>query len=88
MERLGVVEGETVEIDKVLLIAQDDKVVTGTPTVVGAKVIARALGEGKGKKIIVFKYKSKVRYRRKKGHRQFYTSLAIEEIVQPPAEVA
>ncbi len=76
-------EGDTVELDKVLLIADDDKATVGTPTVEGAKVIATSQGEGKGKKIIVFKYKPKVRYRKKMGHRQFYTRLAIEKIISP-----
>ena len=57
----------------------------GNPTIKGAKVIATSLGEVKGDKIIVFKYKSKVRYRRKTGHRQIYTRLAISEIIKPGA---
>ena len=69
-------EGNTVELDKVLFIADGDKVTVGTPTIDGAKVIATSQGDGKGKKIIVFKYKSKVRYRKKTGHRQVYTRLA------------
>jgi len=48
-------------------------------------VIATSKGEGKAKKIIVFKYKSKVRYRKKTGHRQPYTSLAIDRIIEPEA---
>jgi len=83
VERLDVAEGNTVELDRVLLIADDDKVTVGTPTVDGAKVIATSLGEGKGKKIIVFKYKPKVRYRKKTGHRQLYTRLTIDKIVEP-----
>ncbi len=85
VDRLDVAEGDTVELDKVLLIADDDKVTVGTPTVGGAKVIATSQGEGKGKKIIVFKYKPKVRYRKKTGHRQFYTRLAIDKIIGPEA---
>ena len=81
VERLDVAEGDTVELDKVLLIADGDKVTVGQPIVEGAKVVATSQGEGKGEKIIVFKYKSKVRYRRKKGHRQFYTRLLIDRIV-------
>ncbi len=83
VERLDVLEGETVELDKVLLIADDGDVTVGMPTVEGAKVIATSQGEGKAKKIIVFKYKSKVRYRKKTGHRQLYTRLAIDKIVEP-----
>ncbi|MEE8373177.1 MAG: 50S ribosomal protein L21 [Dehalococcoidia bacterium] len=71
----------TVELDRVYLIADGDKVTVGKPTIAGAKVLASVVGDGRKKKVIVFKYKSKVRYRRKKGHRQSYTRLAINEIV-------
>ncbi len=85
MERLDVTEGNTVELDKVLLIAEGDKVTVGKPTVDGAKVIATSQGEGQGKKIIVFKYKPKVRYQKKTGHRQLQTRLVIDKIVTPEA---
>jgi len=78
-----VAEGNTVELDKVLLIADGDQVTIGTPTVDGAKVVATSKGSGKGKKVIVFKYKPKVRYRKKTGHRQQYTRLVIDKIVGP-----
>jgi large subunit ribosomal protein L21 len=81
VERLHAEEGNTIELDRVLLVAQGNKVNVGRPTVEGAKVIAEVLGEGKGEKIIVFKFKPKVHYRRKKGHRQIHTRLAIKEIV-------
>jgi len=81
VERLDVAEGNTVDLDRVLLIVDGDRVTIGTPAIEGAKVVATSQGEGKGEKIIVFKYKSKVRYRRKKGHRQFYTRLLIDRIV-------
>lgn len=80
MERLPVDQGGQVELDRVLLVADGDKVQVGTPLIEGAKVVAEALGEEKGKKVIVFKYKPKVRSRRKTGHRQQYTRLAIKEI--------
>ncbi|MBA7632186.1 hypothetical protein ES703_39729 [subsurface metagenome] len=83
MERLDAAEGNAVELDKVLFIADGDKVTVGTPTIEGAKVIATSQGDGRGKKIIVFKYKPKVRYRRKTGHRQFHTRLVIDKIVGP-----
>jgi large subunit ribosomal protein L21 len=83
VERLGVAEGGAVELDRVLFIADGDKVTVGRPTVEGAKVIATSQGESKGEKIIVFKYKPKVRYRRKIGHRQFHTRLLIDQIVGP-----
>ena len=76
-------EGNTVELDRVLLIADGDRVNVGTPTVDGAKVVATSQGEGRANKVIVFKYKPKVRYRKKTGHRQFYTRLAIDKIVEP-----
>ncbi len=79
-------EGNTVELDKVLLIANGDKVTVGTPTIDRAKVIATSKGEGKAKKIIVLKYKPKVRYRKKTGHRQLYTSLVIDKIIEPEAK--
>lgn len=85
VERLDVAEGNTVELDKVLLIANGDKVTVGTPIIDRAKVIATSKGEGKAKKIIVLKYKPKVRYRKKTGHRQLYTSLAIDKIIEPEA---
>ena len=85
---MDVAEGNTVELDRVLLIAQGDKVTVGNPTIGGAKVVATSRGEGKGKKVIVFKYKPKVRYRKKIGHRQAYTRLAIDKIVEPGATQA
>ena len=85
VDRLDVAEGDTVELDKVLLIGDDDKVTAGTPTIEGAKVLATSQGDGRAKKIIVFKYKPKVRYRKKTGHRQYYTRLAIDKIVEPKA---
>lgn len=85
VERLDVDEGGTVELDKVLFIADGDKVTVGTPTIDGAKVIATSQGNGKGDKVIVFKYKPKVRYRKKTGHRQLYTRLTIDRIVGPEA---
>jgi large subunit ribosomal protein L21 len=73
--------GDTVELDKVYLVGDGDKVTVGKPTIPGAKVIANVVGEGKGDKVIVYKFKAKVRYRRKRGHRQPYTKLTIKEIV-------
>ena len=85
VEYLNVANGFSVELDKVLLIADGDRVTVGTPTVEGAKVIAISQGESRGKKITVFKYKPKVRYRKKTGHRQLYTKLVIDRIVEPGA---
>jgi len=86
VDRLNVTEGGTIELSKVLLIANGDRVTVGTPIIDGAKVVATSQEEGKGKKTIVFKYKPKVRYRKKTGHRQFYTRLVIDKIVEPKAK--
>jgi large subunit ribosomal protein L21 len=67
----------------VLFISDNEDTLIGKPTIEGAKVIATSLGEITGDKIIVFKYKPKVRYRKKTGHRQIYTRLSINEIVRP-----
>jgi large subunit ribosomal protein L21 len=81
VEKLSAEAGDTVELDRVLMIAgDDDKVAVGTPVLEGAKVLAEVVGQGRGPKIIVFKYKAKVRYRRKTGHRQALTTLRIKEI--------
>jgi len=86
VERLDVTEGDIVELDKVLLIADGDNLTVGKPTIDGASVVATAKGEAKDKKIVIFKYKSKVRYRKKTGHRQFHTRLIIDKISQPGSE--
>lgn len=85
MELLGVEEGASVELDRVLLIGEGENVTVGTPVVDGARVLATAQENGRGEKVIVFKYKRKVRYRRKNGHRQPYTMLNIENILPPGA---
>lgn len=84
VDHLDMAEGNTVELDRVLLIGSDDnKVTVGTPTIEGAKVVATSKGEDKGDKVAVYRYKSKVRYRKKTGHRQSYTRLSIDKIVAP-----
>jgi len=81
--RLAVAEGEDIELSKVLLIADGKDTIVGKPTIDGAKVVATCLSEGRSDKVIVFKYKPKVRYRRKKGHRQIHSKLEIKEIIKP-----
>ncbi|MBI2846749.1 MAG: 50S ribosomal protein L21 [Chloroflexi bacterium] len=81
VDKLTAEVGSTVELNDVLFVSNDDKVTIGTPKVEGAKVIATVEWEGRGEKITVFRYKSKVRQRRKTGHRQPYTRLTIKEIV-------
>jgi large subunit ribosomal protein L21 len=87
VERLHAPRGQQVEITRVLAVATDGDVTFGQPLVKGARVVARSLGEQKAPKIIVFKYKPKVRYRRKTGHRQIHTLLRVEQIItgQEPA---
>ena len=69
-----------------LLIGDGANVTIGKPFIEGARVLATARKNGRGEKIIVFKFKSKVRYRRKKGHRQLITTLGIDHILPPGAE--
>jgi large subunit ribosomal protein L21 len=86
VDRLEAEEGGSVQLDKVLLLADGDNITVGKPLVEGAKVMATVKKNGKDKKIIVFHYKSKVRERRKQGHRQAFTSLNIDKILPAGAE--
>jgi len=81
VEKLPNTVGDRVELERVLLVGDGERVAVGQPIVSGAKVIATVADQFRGKKIIVFKYKPKVRYRRKQGHRQNLTRLTINEIV-------
>ena len=83
VERLPAEEGETVELKDVLLIAEDGSVTVGSPVIDGARVLAEVEANGRSKKIVVFKYKAKVRARKKTGHRQAFTRLAVREILLP-----
>lgn len=80
IEKLHAAEGETVTFDRVVLVQQDGNVVVGNPTVEGATVTAKVVRHGKGRKVIVYKYKAKKNYRRKQGHRQPYTKVVVEAI--------
>ena len=80
VELLPASEGDRVELPDVLLLQEDGRVTVGTPTVPGVKVVAEVVSHGRGPKIIVFKYKAKARYRKKTGHRQAFTRLAIQRI--------
>lgn len=79
IEKLAVAEGDAVKFDKVLAIGGENAVI-GTPVVDGASVDAKVLAQGKGKKIIVFKYKPKKGSKSKQGHRQPFTKVQIEKI--------
>ena len=82
LEKLEGNAGDTVLFSDVLLVADDagEKVTAGMPLVSGAKVEGKIMEQGKGKKIFVIKYKPKVHYRRKRGHRQLQTKVKIETI--------
>lgn len=80
VEKLDAEVGKKVELGEVILVADGDTVMVGKPTVADAKVTATVAAQGKGEKITVFKYKPKIRYRVKTGHRQQITRLMIESI--------
>ena len=79
-EKLDVEEGKKVTFDKVVLVSEDKKVEVGAPYVKGVKVEGKVVANGKGKKILVYKYKAKKNYRRTQGHRQPYTKVEITKI--------
>ncbi len=81
VDKLSREVGEKVELDRVLLVADGETVHVGQPTVEGAKVLATVTDHVKGPKVIIFKHRPRERYRRKKGHRQSYTHLTIDQIV-------
>jgi len=80
VEKIKVEPGEVITIDKVLMVAKDDGIEVGRPYLENTVVRAKILKHGKGKKIIVFKYKRRKNYKRKKGHRQHYSLIKIEAI--------
>ena len=79
VEKLGVEAGETYNFDQVLAV-NNGKLVVGPPTVAGATVTASVIGDGRARKVIVYKYKKKTGYHKKNGHRQAYTEVKIEKI--------
>ncbi|MBW1641856.1 MAG: 50S ribosomal protein L21 [Deltaproteobacteria bacterium] len=80
VEKLSGNVGDNVSFDKVLMFSDGDKVNVGTPLLEKAAVNGCIVEQGKSKKIIVFKYKRRKRYRRKQGHRQQFTAVKIESI--------
>ena len=80
VEKLGVEAGETVVFDKVLVVGEGEGVKVGAPYVEGTTVEGKVVENGKGKKVIIFKYKAKKDYRKKQGHRQPYTLVEITAI--------
>lgn len=79
VEKIEAKSGDKIEFDQVLMVAGDD-VKVGSPVVEGAKVQAEVLDQKKNKKVVIFKFKAKKNYRKKKGHRQPYTLVKIEKI--------
>lgn len=80
VEKLPGNPGDVIEIKEVLLVNKGDELKIGTPLVEGAVIEAKIVEQGRGPKIIVFKKKPKKGYKRKKGHRQFYTTIEIQQI--------
>ena len=80
VELLPAEPGSEVALERVLLVSTGEKTLVGAPTVAGARVMTTVVREGRGDKIIVFKYKSKKRYRRTQGHRQDYVYLLVTDI--------
>ncbi|MCB2292530.1 50S ribosomal protein L21 [Clostridium algoriphilum] len=80
VEKLDAEVETTVEFNEILAVGKEDGLIVGKPLVNEAKVVAKVLAQGKAKKIIVFKFKRKLDYRKKQGHRQAYTKIQIEKI--------
>ena len=80
VERLEGEPGSPVRFDRVLLVAEEDRVMIGTPTVAGASVAGEVVRQGRARKIIVFKFKRRKKYRRTQGHRQAETTVRITAI--------
>lgn len=80
VEKLDAEADQNIEFDEVVLLGKEDGMIVGTPTVSGAKVSAKVVKNGKGKKVTVFTYKSKKGSKRKMGHRQPYTKVEITAI--------
>jgi large subunit ribosomal protein L21 len=80
IEKLNAEVGADVTFDNVLMVKNGDQMTVGRPYVANASVTAEVLEQGKGKKIIVFKYKRKKNYQRTKGHRQLFTAVRIKAI--------
>lgn len=80
IEKLEKKEESEITFSEVLLLEKGKSLHIGTPLVKGAKVLGKVLRQGKAKKVIVFKYKSKTRYKKKRGHRQPFTEVEITEI--------
>jgi large subunit ribosomal protein L21 len=92
VDRLSGEPGDTIELADVLLMGEGDDVTVGAPTIAGARVLGTIAEQGRADKVVVFRYKSKTRQRKKTGHRQHYTRLVVSDILaageEPKARVA
>jgi large subunit ribosomal protein L21 len=92
LERIPGEIGEAVTFDQVLAVADGDRVDFGTPVLAETSVVGRIVEQARARKIIIFKHKRRKDYRKKQGHRQYYTAVKVEPIALPasdaPAEVA
>jgi large subunit ribosomal protein L21 len=82
VDRYPLEVGEEIDMDKVLLISDGENVKVGTPFIKGAKIQATVLAQVKGPKVVIFRYKPKERIRTKTGHRQQYTKVRIDAIIE------
>jgi len=85
-ERLDGEVGETIAFDQILLTSDGEAIEVGRPFVENSRVVGRITHHGKGKKVMIYKYKRRKDYRRKKGHRQEFTLVRIEDIKRAHAE--
>ncbi len=80
VERIAAEIGDKVELGRVLMVSTEEGIRVGDPVVTGARVMGNVVHQGRGKKLIVFRYKPKTRYRKKTGHRQSFTRVAVDSI--------
>jgi large subunit ribosomal protein L21 len=80
LERLSAAEGEDIRIAEVLAVNDGNNTIIGNPYVAGAYIDGKVVSQGRGKKVIIFKYKRRKDYKKKNGHRQLYTELLVEKI--------
>lgn len=81
VERLPYEVNTSFEINDVLLIGNGDQTVIGQPTVEGARIKVTVVEQGRDDKVVVFKYRQRTNFRRKRGHRQYFTRLRVDEII-------
>ena len=80
VEKLDIPTGDEIRFDQVLLISDGEAITVGSPAITGAVVTGKVVRQDRGPKLIIFKYKSKKRYRRKTGHRQYQTLVLVKTI--------